>query len=236
MPALGRRREALDLAAVDAHLAPGLLGQRRPRRRRRRRRRVASTARRASVDQTSVPPTVIAPIRTWPWPVPTGTFWPALAADAGLHLEVVADRVDRRQRLQAVADQGRAAAGPGDPAVLDQVALGDAEDEVAGGRVDLAAAEGDRVEAAARPRRSSPPARRRRGRCRCWSCAGSAGGGSSRGGRCRSRRRRRARAREAGRRGRRRAAPPRSPCVFWVGVPSSSIASLPHSPGMRPSS
>src|SRR6185436_15861294 len=29
-------------------------------------------------DQTSVPPTVIAAIRTWPWPVPTGALWPPL--------------------------------------------------------------------------------------------------------------------------------------------------------------
>src|SRR5260221_2081409 len=74
-------------------------------------------------------------------------FLAALAADAGLHEEVLADRVDRHQRLQAVADQGRPAAGPGHLAPLDQVALGDAEDEVAGRRVDLAAGEGDGVEA-----------------------------------------------------------------------------------------
>src|SRR3954454_20586768 len=74
---LGRRREALDLAGVGAYLAPGLLGQ------------VGLGIGGAGcrgrldgapcqLDQTSVPPTVIAPILTWPWPVPTGTFCPAL--------------------------------------------------------------------------------------------------------------------------------------------------------------
>ena len=52
------------------------------------------------------------------------------------------------QRLEAVADQRRAAHRGGDLAVLDQVALRDAEDEVAGGRLDLPTAERNRVEAA----------------------------------------------------------------------------------------
>src|SRR6185312_16832720 len=78
---------------------------------------------------------------------PDRDFLAALAADPGLHEEVVADRVDRGERVEAVADQRRAGAGAGHLAVLDQVALGDAEDEVAGRRVDLAATERHRVEA-----------------------------------------------------------------------------------------
>src|SRR6185312_16090746 len=70
----------------------------------------------------------------------------ALAADPGLHEEVVADRVDRRQRVEAVADQRRPGAGGGHLAVLDQVALGDAEDEVPGRGVDLPATEAHGVE------------------------------------------------------------------------------------------
>src|SRR3954454_20082266 len=70
-----------------------------------------------------------------------------LAAETGLHLEVGPDSVDPLERLQAVADQGRAAAWLGHLAALDQIALRDAEDEVAGGRLDLAAAERDGVEA-----------------------------------------------------------------------------------------
>ena len=50
------------------------------------------------------------------------------------------------QRLGAVADQLRGAHRLGDLAVLDHVRLGDAEDEVAGRGVDLAAAERDAVE------------------------------------------------------------------------------------------
>src|SRR3954447_5553975 len=72
---------------------------------------------------------------------------PRLAAEAGLHLEVVRDRVDPVERLEAVADQGRAPARLGHLPPLDQIALRDAEDEVAGRGLDLAAAERDRVEA-----------------------------------------------------------------------------------------
>src|SRR5207342_1386542 len=75
-------------------------------------------------------------------------FLASLAADPGLHREVLADRVDRSQRLQAVADQRCAPAGPRHLPALDQVALRDAEDEVAGGGVHLPTAEGGRVEAA----------------------------------------------------------------------------------------
>src|SRR3954470_2695384 len=72
---------------------------------------------------------------------------PRLAAEAGLHLEVVRDRVDPVERLEAVPDQGRAPARLGHLPPLDQIALRDAEDEVAGRGLDLAAAERDRVEA-----------------------------------------------------------------------------------------
>src|SRR4051812_4525323 len=73
-----------------------------------------------------------------------------LAAHAGPRLEVVADDVDRAQRLGSVADQLRGAHRLGDLAVLDHVGLGDAEHEVAGGRVHLAAPERDAVEAVGR--------------------------------------------------------------------------------------
>src|SRR5215213_10882769 len=62
-----------------------------------------------------------------------------LAARAGPRVEVGADRVDQPQRLRSVADELRGAHRLGDLAVLDHVRLGDAEDEVAGRGVDLAA-------------------------------------------------------------------------------------------------
>src|SRR3954447_3843791 len=80
-------------------------------------------------------------------PRPDRRRLPRLATEPRLHLEVGADRVDAGQRLKAVADQRCAAAWFRHLATLDQVALGDAEDEVTGGRLDLAPAEGDGVEA-----------------------------------------------------------------------------------------
>src|SRR5689334_11557083 len=71
-----------------------------------------------------------------------------LAAIARGDAQVGRHAVDREQRLEAVAGQRGAAHRARDLAVLDQVALGDAEHEVAGGGLHLAAAEGDRVEAA----------------------------------------------------------------------------------------
>ena len=53
-----------------------------------------------------------------------------------------------RERLDPVADERRAAHRRGHLPALDQVALGDAEDEVAGGGLHLAAAERDRVQPA----------------------------------------------------------------------------------------
>ena len=50
-------------------------------------------------------------------------------------------RVDQREHLRAVADEVALAQRLGDLAVLDEVGLGHAEHEVAGGRVDLTAAE-----------------------------------------------------------------------------------------------
>ena len=65
----------------------------------------------------------------------------ALAAVAARYSRSSAIAVDARQGLDAIADQRRAAHGRGNPAVLDQIALRDAEYEVAGGGLDLAAAE-----------------------------------------------------------------------------------------------
>ena len=110
----------------------------------------------ASVLQAhdAVPPTVSSRIRTCGWPdagrAPTGRSLPQKPV---VIVEVVGDPVDRAQRLEAVADQRRAAHRRGHLAALDQVALGDAEDEVAGRRLHLAAAERDRVEAALDARR-----------------------------------------------------------------------------------
>src|SRR6266508_3971670 len=73
-----------------------------------------------------------------------------LAADALLDVEVVAQRVDRRDHAGAVADEVGAADGGGDLAVLDQVALDDAEHELAGDGVHLPAAERLGVQAARR--------------------------------------------------------------------------------------
>ena len=65
-----------------------------------------------------------------------------LAARARVaHREVVAQQVDVAQHLRTVADQVAFAQRLGDLTVLDQVGLGHAEHEVAGGRVDAAAAE-----------------------------------------------------------------------------------------------
>ena len=95
-----------------------------------------------------MPPTVSSEIRTVGWPVPTGHLLAVLAAEAALHREVVADRVDPGQHVDAVADQRRAAHRRGHLAVLDQVALRDPEHEVAGRGLDLPAGERDRVQAA----------------------------------------------------------------------------------------
>src|SRR6185312_4202432 len=87
-PGLGRRGEALDLAAVDPHLAPAVarrvrLGGRRPGAERgldraARGRGQLDVGQVAAAGHLAVPPTVIWPTRTCPWPVPTGTFWPPL--------------------------------------------------------------------------------------------------------------------------------------------------------------
>src|SRR4051794_35624058 len=64
-----------------------------------------------------------------------------LAAEARRDREVVRDAVYRGERLDPVADQGRAAHRRGHLAVLDQVRLRHAEHEVARRRLDLPAAE-----------------------------------------------------------------------------------------------
>src|SRR5215831_3050880 len=71
----------------------------------------------------------------------------AAGADAGIERHVVADQPDLGQRLGAGADQGRALDRRTELAVLDQVALGDGEYELARHDVDLAAAEIGAVEA-----------------------------------------------------------------------------------------
>src|SRR4051812_1238592 len=71
-----------------------------------------------------------------------------LAAEAGRDLQVVRDPVDGGECLEAIADQRRAAHGRGDLAVLDEVRLRNAEDEISGGRLDLAATERNGIEAA----------------------------------------------------------------------------------------
>ena len=72
---------------------------------------------------------------------------PVLPAGAGPGVEVGADGVDGQQRLGAVADEVGGPDRSGEPPVLDEVGLGHAEDEVAGGGVDLTAAEGGAVQA-----------------------------------------------------------------------------------------
>src|SRR5262245_48426007 len=70
------------------------------------------------------------------------------AAVARLHLEVGPDGVDPGERLEAVTDQRGATTWLGDLAAFDQVALGDAEDEITGRRLDLPAPEGHGIEPA----------------------------------------------------------------------------------------
>ena len=74
---------------------------------------------------------------------------PFLAADADafVELEIVAHHADVLQRFRTVADQRGVAHRPRDLAVLDQVAFGRGEDEIAAGDIHLAAAEVRAVEA-----------------------------------------------------------------------------------------
>src|SRR2546423_1857471 len=73
-----------------------------------------------------------------------------LPAGAGPGVEVGADGVDAEQRFRPVADEvGRPHRG-GEAPVLDEVGLGHAEHEVAGGGVALPAAEGGAVQAVGR--------------------------------------------------------------------------------------
>src|SRR5665647_2478352 len=80
-----------------------------------------------------------------------------LAADTGLHVEVGGDHVDAHEDVDAVADERGAAQRRGDAAVLDEIALGDAEDEVAAGRLYLPAGQALGVEATRRRRVASTP-------------------------------------------------------------------------------
>ena len=99
----------------------------------------------------AVPPIVSARTRRVGWPSPTGHALAVLAARARrAHGEVVADGVDVLEHLGTVADEVGVAHRLGDLAVLDQVRLGHPEDEVAGGGVDLTAAELRDVDAVGR--------------------------------------------------------------------------------------
>src|SRR3954451_882253 len=83
--------------------------------------------------------------------VADGDTLAVLAARTGrAHGEVVADHVDVLEDLGAVADEVGVPDRVGDLAVLDHVRLGHPEDEVAGGGVDLAAAELGDVDAVGR--------------------------------------------------------------------------------------
>jgi hypothetical protein len=83
------------------------------------------------------------------WPTPTGTPWPFLpqVPMPGSSFMSLPIMPDAGQRVGAVADQHGALDRRPDLAVLDPVGLGAGEDELAGGDVDLAAAEGDGVDA-----------------------------------------------------------------------------------------
>ena len=75
-------------------------------------------------------------------PSPTGTPWPSLPqVPGGPMAKSLPSGVDAAEHLGAVADEVALAERLGDLAVLDEVGLGHAEHEVAGGGVDLAAAE-----------------------------------------------------------------------------------------------
>jgi hypothetical protein len=98
--------------------------------------------------QAAVPPTVRRAHPQGGHAVADGHALAVLAAGPGrAHLEVVADGIDELEHLGAVADEVALAQRLGDLAVLDQVRLGHPEHEVAGGGVDLAAAEVGHVHA-----------------------------------------------------------------------------------------
>ncbi len=104
------------------------------------------------VEHQPVPPTVISAMRKRGLTGADRHALAVLAADAGLDVEVAGDHVDLHEDVDAVADEGGPAQRRRDPAVLDQVALGDAEDEVAAGRLDLPAGQALGVEALGRRR------------------------------------------------------------------------------------
>ena len=75
-------------------------------------------------------------------PSPTGTPWPSLPHVPGLPMAKSLPTASMSgEHLGTVADEVALADRLGDLAVLDEVRLGHAEHEVAGGGVDLAAAE-----------------------------------------------------------------------------------------------
>ena len=81
-------------------------------------------------------------------PSPTGTPWPSLPhVPGGPMAKSLPTASMRLQHLGAVADEVALAERLGDLAVLDEVGLGHAEHEVAGGGVDLTATEVGDVDA-----------------------------------------------------------------------------------------
>ena len=101
------------------------------------------------VAAQAVPPTVIRSILTVGMPTPTGTLCPSLPQMPmpSSSLQIVAHHADVLQRFGAVADQRGVAHRARELAVLDQVAFGRREDEIAAGDIHLAAAEVGAVEA-----------------------------------------------------------------------------------------
>ena len=138
--------QRLDLALVGPHGGRAWTGPRTPRAARRPSAMVDDAARPArpssGAGHAAVPPTVSAGDPQGGLADADGHALAVLAAGAGTaHGEVVAHGVDVGEHLGPVADEVAVAQRVGDLAVLDEVRLGHAEHEVAGGRVDLAAAE-----------------------------------------------------------------------------------------------
>ncbi|CDI07656.1 conserved protein of unknown function [Agrobacterium pusense] len=71
----------------------------------------------------------------------------AAIADAGIEFRIIADHRDALHRIRPVADQHGALHRRADLAVFDEIGLGAAEHEFTRGDIDLAAAEGDGIDA-----------------------------------------------------------------------------------------
>ena len=142
----------LDLLAGSAGRRPSARPEVAPTARPMRRRSIG--ARSSDDGHAAVPPTVSSVTRSVGTPSPTGTPWPSLPHVPGPPMAKSLPTASIcREHLGTVADEVALADRVGDLAVLDQVRLGHAEHEVAGGRVDLAAAELLRRRRPARSRR-----------------------------------------------------------------------------------